>query len=75
MAPQQHKPRKKSSSHIALQYAGLGFELLVLILIATWIGQKLDAKYETSDPYITIGMVLLSFALFFYRLIKQVSRD
>lgn len=66
---------KKSSAYIALKYSGIAFELLVFILVAVWIGGKLDAHFGLEDRYITVGLVFLAAFGFFFRLVRQVSSD
>lgn len=65
---------KPSPSNPYLKYSGLVFQLFVLLAIAAWLGQKLDAYMKTSDPYFTIALILLFTTGFFYSLIKELSR-
>jgi len=66
---------KKSNAYIALKYSGIAFELMVLLLIAVFVGGKLDKRFGLEDRYITIAFIFIAAFGFFYRLIKQVSAD
>ena len=72
-APENSKPPKKAN--VALKYAGIAFELFILLFIGAFIGGKLDQKLQLEESYMTILMLLLAFFLFFYRLVKQLSAD
>ena len=52
----------------------MALQLLVLLGIGAWLGQLLDRKLQTRDPYFTILLILLFTAGFFYRLVKDLSR-
>ena len=52
----------------------MAIQLLVLLGIAAWLGQKIDKKLSTSSPYFTILLILLFMAGFFYSLVKDLNR-
>jgi uncharacterized membrane protein len=66
--------RKPPSSNSYLKYSGMAIQLLVLLGIAAWLGQKIDKKLSTSSPYFTILLILLFMAGFFYSLVKDLNR-
>lgn len=57
-----------------LKYSGMAFTLFILLGIAAWLGQWLDKKMATPQPYFTIILILLFMGGFFYRLVKDLSR-
>lgn len=57
-----------------LKYSGMVFQLFVLLAIGAWLGQYLDEKLNTPDPYFTILLILLFTAGFFYKLVKDLSQ-
>ena len=57
-----------------LKYSGMAFTLFILLGIAALIGQWLDKKMATPQPYFTIILILLFMGGFFYRLVKDLSR-
>jgi di/tricarboxylate transporter len=52
----------------------MAIQLFVLVGVAAWIGQKLDKALQTSKPYITILLILLFTAAFFYKLVKDLGQ-
>ena len=57
-----------------LKYSGMALQLFVLLAAGAWLGQLLDKKLGTSQPYFTILLILLFGGVFFYRLIKDLNR-
>lgn len=55
-------------------YSGLGFQLMVTILIFTGIGYYLDEKYLSMKPLFIIIFSLLGIGIGLINLIRQVSR-
>lgn len=52
----------------------MALQLFVLLGVGAWIGQKLDAKFMTKDPYFTIAFILIFMTAFFYKLVKDLNR-
>lgn len=52
----------------------MALQLFVLLGAGAWIGQKLDARLNTPEPYFTIVFILLFTAAFFYKLVKDLNR-
>ena len=65
---------KPSQSNQYLKYSGMVFQLFVLLGAGAWLGQYLDEKLKTSDPYFTILFILLFTAAFFYKLVKDLGQ-
>jgi len=63
-----------SQSNQYLKYSGMALQLFVLLGIGAWLGQKLDARLHTPDPYFTIAFILLFTTAFFYKLVKDLNR-
>ena len=53
----------------------MAIQLLVLLGVAAWLGQKIDKKLATAIPWFTILFVLLFTFGFFYKLVKELSRN
>ena len=66
--------RKPPSSNSYLKYSGMAVQLLVLLGIAAWLGQKMDKWLSTPNPYFTILLILLFTGGFFYRLVIDLNR-
>jgi len=65
------KPKKEVNP--ALKYSGMAMQLLILLLLAAWGGQKLDAYFELANPFITILFLLSALFAFLYKLVKDLS--
>lgn len=57
-----------------MKYAGLGFQLFVLLLIGAFIGKKIDHWLNTDKPYFTALVILLFTGGFFYKLYLDLTR-
>ena len=66
--------RNSKSSNQYLKYSGMAVQLFVLIGVGAWLGQIIDRKLSTPEPYFTIILILLFTGGFFYRLVKELSR-
>jgi F0F1-type ATP synthase assembly protein I len=60
--------------NLYLKYSGMALQLFVLLGVGAWLGQWLDKKLATPQPYFTIILILLFMGGFFYRLVKDLSR-
>ena len=58
-----------------LKYSGMAFQLLVLMLTAAYLGKWIDQKLNLENPWFTLGLILLFFFSWFYRLYKDVTSD
>ena len=67
----ERKPRQVNQY---LKYSGMALQLFVLLLVAAWLGQWLDKRLQTRDPYFTIILILLFMGGFFYRLVIDLNR-
>jgi uncharacterized membrane protein len=76
MIDNKGKKRKKSGGGSAyLKYSGLGFQLVAMILIALWLGNKVDTKFNFDPPYFTILFILVAFFGFMAKLVVDLSKD
>ena len=53
----------------AFLVVGMGFEVVVLLWVFVYIGQKGDAYFQTGG-WITSGLVILALFVWFYQLVK-----
>ncbi|MEK7254276.1 MAG: AtpZ/AtpI family protein [Bacteroidota bacterium] len=52
-----------------MQYAGMAFQMGILIAIGTFIGTRLDRHFQTERPYFAAaGAILFLFAAFYLTL-------
>lgn len=56
-----------------LKYTGWGFSLGILLALAWYGGEQLDAYFELSKPFLTISLMFVVLIAQFYTLIKDLS--
>ena len=57
-----------------MRYSGMAMQLFIGMAIAAWVGQKLDARFNTPKPFITIILILLFTSGYFYKMYKDLTR-
>jgi ATP synthase protein I len=67
----QLKKQGKAFSSYA-HYSGIAFQMIAIIGIVTFVGSLLDDYYETSKPYLTAGLSLLSVLIAIFVVIRQL---
>lgn len=75
--PQESDPDKKNAAvrgRDYMKYSGMVFQMGIIILIGTWGGKKLDERLQTSKPYFTVGLALLSIVVALYVVLKDLIR-
>lgn len=58
-----------------LKYSGMALQFFVLLFIAAWGGQKLDAHFSTPKPFLTILLILLAGTGYFIKLYKDLTAE
>jgi ATP synthase protein I len=69
---QSEKEKQPLKSYI--KYSSMGFQMVGIIGIFTFIGYKLDQYQQTQTPYYTAGLSLAGIAIslyFVFRTIKE----
>lgn len=66
-------PKKKQYTS-ALKYSGMAFQFAVMIGLAAWGGQKLDAYFGTPKPFITIFLILFFTVGYFTKMYYDLTR-
>jgi len=65
-------PKKEPKKSDYLRYSSLGFQMAITIGLFAWLGNFLDEKYKTEDPYYSIACILFGIAVALYQVIKEV---
>lgn len=65
-------PKKKKNPNEVLKYSGMGFQLLIILGIAVYIGQKLDAQFSYEKPYLTALCALIALPVALYSVLKDL---
>ena len=70
-----NKPLKsRSSAQVVLQYSGIAFEMLVIILVGWFIGKTADECFKFSKPVFAIIFILIFTMYSLYRVIKSLEK-
>lgn len=70
---QAEPPRKPQVDY--LRYSGLAFQLLVLILAGAWLGDWLDERMQTSQPFFTAVLSLTGVVAGMYQLYRDLTKN
>lgn len=70
---QAEPPRKPQVDY--LRYSSLAFQLLVLILAGAWLGDWLDERMQTSQPYFTAVLSLIGVVAGMYQLYRDLTKN
>jgi len=68
------KEDKNSLSKYAY-YSGLGFQMIAIIGVFTFIGHKIDQNMDNEKPVLTAILSLLGVCLSLYSVIKSVKKQ
>lgn len=58
-----------------LKYSGIAFQLFFLMLISVFAGRHLDQRFELEQPWFLLSFLVLSFAGWMYKLVRDLDRD
>jgi len=58
-----------------MKYTGMAFQMGIIILIGTFIGQWLDTYFELERPYLTVVCALFSIFAALYIVLKDLFRS
>lgn len=71
---QNKKPNRGRQLRKYAALSGIGFQMGATIFICAWIGKKLDAYFNFSKKWFTLGFVLFGVGASIYVLVKQLNR-
>lgn len=76
MAPENENQKEdaKKSVNAFMRYSGMAFQMIVVLLLATFSGQWLDEHFKTSQPWFTLVLLLVGVTSSMYLIIKTVTR-
>lgn len=57
------------------KYSGLAFQMLAIIGGSTWLGTWLDERYQSRNPWFTIGLMLLGVLVALFQVIRSLTKD
>jgi len=68
----EKSPPKKENPNEVLKYSGMVFQIFIALMIAVFIGQKLDVYFELEKPLLTAACVILTLPLVLYSILKDL---
>ena len=70
------KPKKKGNNQLKnyVRFSGLGFQILLSLLLGFFVGQQLDKWVGTQNPWFTILLIFVSFFGSMVYLIKKLPK-
>lgn len=72
---QKARKRKASQLRIYAKYSGLGFQILISLILGFFAGQKLDEWVGNKNPWFTILLIFISFFGAMVYLIKKLPKQ
>jgi F0F1-type ATP synthase assembly protein I len=57
------------------KYSGLAFQMLAIIGGSAWLGTWLDGRFQTKNPWFTIGLMLLGVFAAVFQVIRGLTRE
>lgn len=76
MSENQKNKKKNSKSGLAnfAKYSGIAFEMIAIILLSVWGGNKLDAKFNNGNDLYMIILSILGVGAALYFALKDFIR-
>ena len=72
--PSPTKKKKKQLDNY-LRFSGLGFQMLAIIGLATWLGNYIDSKQSRGFPLFTVVLSLIGVFASLYLVLKEVNKS
>jgi F0F1-type ATP synthase assembly protein I len=57
------------------RFGGLAFQMGTIIALFAFLGQWLDKKYQTADPWFTVLLSLLGIGASLYLMFKEIGKS
>jgi len=57
---QKSSPSRGDNVRPYLKYSGIAFQMIGAMVLAAWGGRKLDAHFQTQNPWFTIVLLVLA---------------
>jgi len=75
MKSNKNQSKQTRNPNAYLKYAGMVMQLLVLLLIASYFGQKLDESMGNSPAYMTALFVLLAVVAYLVKIYFELTKN
>ena len=73
MKENQEREKEKKPLNTYVKFAGIGIQMVITILVTTFIGVWLDGKFESISPFATIAGSLIGVFVALYVVYKEVK--
>ncbi len=73
MANQQHNNKGNKDLNNYLKYSSLGFQMIVIIGVFTYIGHLIDERNQTKQPLFTAFFSLLGVIIALYQVFRSLK--
>lgn len=70
---QKDKPGLPKGSNTYLKYSGLGFQMIAIIGLFTFIGYKIDKSAQHATQWVTAMMALIGVFIALYMVIRSLK--
>jgi hypothetical protein len=67
-------PEKRQGYSDVARYSGMVFQLFALLVICWFIGQWVDKKLNTSQPYASLLIMLFAIFAYLYSIVRQTAK-
>ncbi len=57
------------------KYSGIAFQMLGIIGGFTWLGMWLDERYQSKNPWFTVGLMLVGVFLAMFQIIRSLTKE
>lgn len=57
------------------KYSGIAFQMLGIIGGFTWLGTWLDERYQSKNPWFTVGLMLVGVFLAMFQIIRSLTKE
>ncbi|CAI8307397.1 MAG: Uncharacterised protein [Flavobacterium sp. SCGC AAA160-P02] len=68
------KPSKKKQLHKYARFSGIAFQMIVIIVLGAYAGQRLDKAYPNKYQLFTISFSFVALGVSMYYVISQVNK-
>ncbi len=75
MEQEDDEKKLKRGANSYLKYSSLGLQLLFTILIAGWLGYKVDEYFAFKFPAFMLLLGFAAFAGFLYQLYRKIKKE
>ena len=72
---ENQKETNRKSANVFMRYSGMAFQMIAVLLVAAYSGQWLDDRYNNTQPWFTLVLLLIGVTASMYLIIKTVTRQ